>query len=98
MSLLAFLQNIGFQELIIIMIIALLIFGPKNLPKLGRMMGRSVREFRDATNRMTDSLTAEEEENRRPARPDGRLEANRPVPEPSARPVDSVREDQEKPA
>src|SRR2546425_13366787 len=38
--------DIGLQELILIFVIALLVFGPKNLPQLGRSLGRAMREFR----------------------------------------------------
>lgn len=37
----------GTPELIIILVVALLIFGPKNLPKLGQAIGRSVKGLRD---------------------------------------------------
>ena len=39
--------GMGTPELIIILVVALLIFGPKNLPKLGQAIGRSVKELRD---------------------------------------------------
>jgi sec-independent protein translocase protein TatA len=38
--------NIGPLELIVVLIIALVVFGPKRLPELGRSMGRGIREFR----------------------------------------------------
>src|ERR1700682_680775 len=41
--------DIGLQELILIFVIALLGFGPKNLPQLGRSLGRAMREFRRAS-------------------------------------------------
>lgn len=41
--------DIGFQELILILVVALLVFGPKRLPELGRALGRAMREFRRAT-------------------------------------------------
>jgi TatA/E family protein of Tat protein translocase len=41
--------DIGLQELILIFVIALLVFGPKNLPQLGRSLGRAMREFRKAS-------------------------------------------------
>jgi len=41
--------DIGFQELILILVIALLVFGPTRLPELGRALGRAMREFRRAT-------------------------------------------------
>ncbi len=42
-----FLGGIGVPELIIILIVVLLIFGPKNLPKLGNAIGRTVKSMRD---------------------------------------------------
>ena len=59
---LAFLGSIGWQELLIVLGIVLLIFGPKNLPKLSRMMGRSLREFRSAADKAGD----DEEEDEQP--------------------------------
>ena len=41
--------DIGLQELALIFVIALLVFGPKNLPQLGRSLGRAMREFRRAS-------------------------------------------------
>jgi TatA/E family protein of Tat protein translocase len=40
--------DIGFQELLLILVIALLVFGPRKLPELGRAIGRAMREFRRA--------------------------------------------------
>ena len=41
-----YMPNIGPLELIIVLIIALVVFGPKRLPELGRSMGKGIREFR----------------------------------------------------
>jgi TatA/E family protein of Tat protein translocase len=41
--------DIGLQEMLVIGVIALLVFGPSKLPELGRMVGRALREFRRAS-------------------------------------------------
>lgn len=46
-------------ELVIVLVIALVIFGPKRLPELGSSLGKGIREFRKATNEMQDSLKTE---------------------------------------
>lgn len=48
--------GIGFQELLIIAIIALLIVGPKKLPDLAKTLGKGFSEFRKATDDITDDL------------------------------------------
>jgi sec-independent protein translocase protein TatA len=41
-------NNIGPMELIVVLIIALLVIGPKKLPEVGRSLGKGMREFRDS--------------------------------------------------
>ncbi len=41
--------NIGLPEIIMVIIIALVVFGPKRLPEMGRQVGKAIREFRAAT-------------------------------------------------
>ena len=40
--------NIGWQGLVIILLVLLVVFGPKRLPELGRSLGRGMREFKDS--------------------------------------------------
>jgi TatA/E family protein of Tat protein translocase len=54
--------GVGMQELIIILVVALLVFGPKRLPELARSMGRAFAEFRRATEDIKESLTLDVEE------------------------------------
>jgi len=56
------LQNIGVPGLVLILIIALVIFGPSKLPEIGRAFGRTLSEFKSATK----SLVEEEEEENKP--------------------------------
>src|SRR5438093_13538496 len=42
--------SIGMPELIVIFVIALVVFGPRRLPELGRSLGRGIAEFKRATN------------------------------------------------
>ena len=51
--------NIGFPELLIILAIALLIFGPKKLPEVSKSIGRAVREFRRASDEIRGKIEQE---------------------------------------
>ena len=51
--------SIGMPELIIILVIALIIFGPRKLPELGRSLGRSINEFKKASNELRSTLEEE---------------------------------------
>ena len=42
--------GIGFSEMLVLAIIALLVFGPKRLPEIGNAVGKGMREFKDAVN------------------------------------------------
>ena len=65
--------SIGMPELIIILTLALIIFGPRKLPELGRSLGKSLGEFKRASNELRNTLDEEirieEERSTRPARP-----------------------------
>ena len=51
--------NIGVPGLILILIIALIIFGPAKLPQLGRAVGQTLREFKNSTKEVVDEVTQE---------------------------------------
>jgi sec-independent protein translocase protein TatA len=51
--------SLGGSEVILIFVLALLLFGPRKLPEIGRMLGRSVAEFRKATHEFRTTLERE---------------------------------------
>lgn len=59
------LSNIGFPGLILILVVALIIFGPNKLPQIGRAVGQSLREFKKATEGITDDIKKEINEDKK---------------------------------
>jgi sec-independent protein translocase protein TatA len=53
---------IGIQELVLIVVIALIVFGPRRLPELGRTVGKTLAEFRRASNEIKESIQKELDE------------------------------------
>ncbi len=51
--------GLGWQELVIILVIALIIFGPKKLPELGKSLGQAIRGFREGTTKATEEAKKE---------------------------------------
>jgi sec-independent protein translocase protein TatA len=84
--------NIGPTELIIVLVIVLLIFGPKRLPGLGRQLGSGMREFKDSITGKDSPDDDEKAADGSTPGDDGRRDANaalgRPESEPS-QPVDA---------
>ena len=46
--------RIGFSEILLIVVVALLLFGPNKLPEIGRALGNAIREFKSALNGPSD--------------------------------------------
>ncbi len=61
--------NLGFSEVLVIFVIALLVFGPRKLPDLGKSLGKGLAEFKRASNELKktweEEVQTEEEELRR---------------------------------
>lgn len=53
------LGSIGTPELLVIFVIALVVFGPRRLPELGRQLGRTIAEFKRATSELQNTLESE---------------------------------------
>ena len=83
--------SIGMPELIVIFVIALIIFGPRKLPELGRSLGRSINEFKRASNELKNTLEEEirVDEQRAPAKPAQPAATTAPAEGPVARASDT---------
>ncbi|MCM3738910.1 twin-arginine translocase TatA/TatE family subunit [Oceanobacillus luteolus] len=62
MELIDLLANIGFPGLILILIVALIVFGPSKLPEIGRAAGDTLREFKKSARDLTSDVTKEVDE------------------------------------
>jgi TatA/E family protein of Tat protein translocase len=82
---------IGMPELIVIMVIALIIFGPRKLPELGRSLGRSLNEFKRASNELKHTL--DEEIRVEEQRDQQRAETNRSASAPATNDTGIPRQD-----
>lgn len=61
--------NLGIPEVLVILGVAIIIFGPKKLPELGKNLGKGLRNFKESLNDAASELKAgfQEEENKEPA-------------------------------
>ena len=57
-------SSIGPFELLLILVVALVIFGPKRLPEIGKAVGQAIRSFREQSQMLTDELTLDASEQR----------------------------------
>ncbi len=61
--------GLGPSELIIIFVVIIILFGPKRLPELARSLGRSIKEFKHATQGLKEELDISQIEDAEPVRP-----------------------------
>lgn len=73
--------SLGLPEILFILVIALLVFGPRRLPEVGRTLGKAMREFRRAT---TDLKRSVEVEMSREPEPDEERVPKGPPPDPAS--------------
>ena len=66
---------IGPMELILILVVALMVFGPRRLPEIGAALGKAIREFREMSEDMTRDITRELEATREAALDQGASES-----------------------
>jgi sec-independent protein translocase protein TatA len=88
--------SIGFPELVVIFVIALIVFGPRRLPEIGKALGQGINEFKRASKDLQARLEDEIEEDKRAsttAPPEATPPANPPQPTattaPPAAPADT---------
>jgi len=57
--------RIGATELILILAIALIIFGPSKLPEIGKSIGKAIREFKSQANKVTEDLMVDSDDEKK---------------------------------
>ena len=80
---LAFIEGIGFGELMLVMVVALMLFGSKNLPKIARTVGRTSENMRKAVREVKEEILRAEVEPLAPAVPLPRVQPAAHLQEPA---------------
>ena len=75
--------GIGLPEMALIMVVALLIFGPKMLPEIGKSMGKAIRSFQDASKEFEDEFKREAEQIETAVKTTAEIEPKQITPAPS---------------
>lgn len=88
--------GIGMPELLVILVVALLVLGPKRLPEMARSLGRGMAEFRRASTELRNTLYAPLEEVKKPLEEDKKEESKPASKEPDPKP-DAARDAEAKP-
>lgn len=75
--------SIGMPELVIILVIALIIFGPRKLPELGKSLGKSINEFKKASTELQNTLEKEIQIEEQKEKEDERVKTAAAAPAPA---------------
>ena len=78
--------SVGTPEILLVLVIALLLFGPQKLPELGKSLGRAIREFKKASSELQETIEREVEEVKRAYKE----EARPGVPGPAGMPAGAL--------
>ena len=80
--------SLGWPEIIAILVIVLVIFGPKRLPEIGRALGKGIKEFKKSTTELQEHITREEPEAPKVEKPEVAEKPAEPLaaPEPKTAP------------
>ena len=84
--------NIGLPEMLIVLVIALLVLGPKKLPEAGRSLGRGMREFKDSVSGIEEAVSTTTPTTPTPTRVELPTATSEPVAPPSGSEARSERE------
>jgi sec-independent protein translocase protein TatA len=82
------LGSIGMPELILIFIVALIVFGPKKLPEIGKSLGKGLAEFKRASDDLRQNIQKEVSSLEQEARLEAPKDAPKEVPKPADPPAD----------
>lgn len=80
-------MSLGFPEMVLILVIALLVFGPRKLPEIGKAIGKGMAEFKRASNDLKRTVEAEIEAAERPSPPSPPSPPAAPAPPPPEAPT-----------
>jgi sec-independent protein translocase protein TatA len=72
-------ENIGFSELLVILVVVLLLFGAKRLPEVGSSIGKGIREFKRSLSDVQETISGNPDEGSRESRPPGDSTASAPT-------------------
>ncbi|MGK7925931.1 MAG: TatA/E family twin arginine-targeting protein translocase [Spirulina sp.] len=76
--------GIGLPEMVLILVVALLIFGPKKLPEIGRSLGKAIRGFQEASNEFQNEFKREAQQIEEAVKMNAQLEPPKSTPMNSA--------------